>query len=101
LVVGRDGGAGIVQSRGLSHRQGVHVRAHQHGWPGAVGEDTDKAANVAVDLEAETGQLLSDDSGGPLLVVAQLGVAMEVLVEGFLPVLEGVLVGQDGARGSG
>lgn len=79
------GRAGVRQAGLLADRQGIHVGAQQNGRTVAVGQQADHtgAADPVVHLVAAAPQAFRHTNRGPVLLVAQLGVGMQVLVEVF------------------
>src|SRR6476619_5306192 len=80
---------GVLQTGGLRHREGIHVRAEEDPATVAVADDADDPATdlqdlVDTDLLELPGHLL----GRPRLFTPDIRVAMEVFVELLLPGLD-------------
>ncbi len=95
--VGDGDGARVRRAGLLPHRQGVQLAAEQDGGPAAVGQDAHHpgAADAAGDREPVAGQLLGHPLGGAVFLVGELGVAVQVLVEGLLGGPQRFVAGQD------
>ena len=77
--------AGIGETRLLGDRQRIHVGADQDDRPGAVLEDADHAelADARSDLGPGLLEFLGDPPGSLVLLERQLGMSMQMLVEGI------------------
>ena len=78
---------GIGHAGGFLDRQPIEVCAQQSSGPMAVAEDSDhtKAADVFYYFAFKIGELGADASGGALLFMRKLGVAVQVFVKALLP----------------
>ncbi len=97
-------GARVRQAGRLGHRQPVHVGAQHHRGPVAVAQHAHdaRAPDPGAHLEPGRAQPLGGDARRALLLEGQLGVAVQVTVEGRELVARGVVEpGQDGFGGSG
>ena len=76
---------GVGQARLLLDRQGVELGAHHDHRPGPVAVDGDHAgpADVLGHLEAQRPHLAGEQRRGARLVHGELGVGVDVLVEGL------------------
>ena len=79
------GFAGVGHAGFFQEREGIHVLADEHGFTGAVFQDADDAgvADVFGDLEAEGAELFGDEGGGARLHERELGVGVEIFIDGF------------------
>ena len=90
-------GARIVRTGVFPDRQRVHVGPKQNGRPAAVSQHADhaSAADARTHLVAAPLQPLCSAPGGPLLLMGQLRVLMQVLIELFLGIPQARVAGQD------
>jgi hypothetical protein len=103
--------AGVRKARFFLHRQGVHVRAHEHRRAVAVAQDADNPgrADLVVHLVPGIPQVRCRGRSRVHFLVGELRVLVERAVEILLPRLDPVLTGQHlcggrasgGARGTG
>ena len=98
-AVGPRGGYGarVVHAGVLFDGQRVQFGPEQDGRPGAVGQDAYHAgaADAGLDAEAAGLQLPGDALGRAVLLVRQLGMAVQVLIERFLAGLQAWVASQD------
>ena len=97
LGVLRGRGAGVVRAGVLLDRQRVQFGPQQHRGPGAIGQEAHDSgpADAGLDRAAIRLQFPGDALGRAVLLVRQLGMAMQILVERFLVGLQAVVAGQD------
>ena len=90
-------GARIVRTGVFPDRQRVHVGPQQNGRPAAVSQHADYAgaADAGTHFVAAPLQPLRSAPGGPLLLMGQLRVLVQVLIELFLGIPQARVAGQD------
>ncbi|GAA0424903.1 hypothetical protein GCM10009543_20010 [Leifsonia naganoensis] len=84
LILGGDG-RGPGQAGQLADGQGVHIGAEEHRRALPVAEHAGDAGagDARVHLHPQRGQLVGDDAGGAVLGERELGVGVEIAVEGL------------------